>query len=765
MIKGWKSVLWRYSMAVLIFGAIIGSSALLGYFSIKINFAIPVIAGLAAVAWYGGRRPAILLVLMIEAVSIYSTPMAPDSSLALWAFGHFSNLVLLFFIVIVISERRSVENQVRESGERYRLLFENNPFPMWIYDVQSLRFLAVNNVACLSYGYSQSEFLKMTIKDIRPEEDTPAVLNEIASNDQKISGPKVWRHQKKDGTLIDVEITSDELEFEGRLARRVLALDITERRRAEIAIRESEARLRNIVDTALDGVITMNHEGQIVAFNPAAERIFGHRRSAVIGKGMANLLIPPSLREKHQRGLARYLATGKGPVLGQRIEITALRSDGTEFPVELSITRVGVTEPPVFTGFVRDITVFKQAQVVHERLAAIVESSDDAIISKDLNGIITTWNKGAAKMFGYSLEEISGKPMSILIPQDRAHEETGILAHIVKGESIDHFETVRIRKDGRPIDVSVTISPMKNGDGKIIGASKIARDITESKRSEDAIRLLNETLERRVAERTAELEAANKELEAFSYSVSHDLRAPLRHINGFSLALLEDCAGQLDATGRGYLNEVRSASQEMAQLIDDVLQLAKVARSEMHRETVDLSEMAAEILEDLKRSEPKRRVKIKIKNGLIASCDKRLLDIVLTNLLGNAWKFTSKQKNAEIAFGWHEDDGNSGFFVRDNGAGFDMAYADKLYGAFQRLHGSNEFEGTGVGLATVQRIINRHRGRVWAVGKVDEGATFYFMLPDFKEGEDEGQSDIAGRGQPEGRDLNVKGTQDEQHSK
>jgi len=287
-------------------------------------------------------------------------------------------------------------------------------------------------------------------------------------------------------------------------------------------------------------------------------------------------------------------------------------------------------------------------------------------------------------------------------------------------------------KHGESRDVEF-ISNVYEEDGHPVIQCNI-RDITERKHAENEIRMLHEELEQRVANRTAQLEAVNKELEAFSYSVSHDLRAPLRHINGFSQALLEDYADVLDDIGKGHLQEVRNASQKMAQLIDEVLQLARMSRSEIRREQIDLSELAADILTELQKGEPERRVKVTIEKGLVAFGDKRLLRTVLTNLLGNAWKFTSKKKAAEIAFGWEEADGRAaGFFVRDNGAGFDMAYADKLYGTFQRLHGANEFEGTGIGLATVQRILHRHGGSVWAEGIMNEGATFYFTLPEFKE--------------------------------
>jgi light-regulated signal transduction histidine kinase (bacteriophytochrome) len=242
------------------------------------------------------------------------------------------------------------------------------------------------------------------------------------------------------------------------------------------------------------------------------------------------------------------------------------------------------------------------------------------------------------------------------------------------------------------------------------------------------LRKLTEELEQRVIARTAQLDAANKELESFSYSVSHDLRAPLRSIDGFSQALLEDYPDKLDETGKGYLNRVRGASQRMAQLIDDLLEMSRLTRKEMKRESVDLTAMAQKIAAELKESQPERKVEFIIQEGLAANGDARLLDAVLENLLDNAWKFTGKHPQARIEFGTTQHEGKPAFYVRDDGVGFDMTYADKLFASFQRLHAPTEFSGTGVGLATVQRIIHRHGGRVWAEAEVEKGATFYFTL-------------------------------------
>ncbi len=503
---------------------------------------------------------------------------------------------------------------------------------------------------------------------------------------------------------------------------------MTKLQQTQDELRSSEVRYRRLFEASQDGILILDAVTlEIIDVNPFMLKLLGYSREEFLGKELWEIGL------FGDKGASQTAFKGLQDTGYLRYEDLPLETrSGEKREVEFISNVYDEDELQVIQCNIRDITERRQAEVVRERLAAIVKSSDDAIISTELGGIVTTWNSAAEKMFGYSAAEILGHSLSLLIPKDRKDEERKILDVILRGDTLSHFETVRIGKNRKQIDVSVTISPIKNDEGKIIGASKIARDISELKRAVKEIRKLNTQLEQRVTDRTAQLQAVNDELESFSYSVSHDLRAPLRHINGFSGALLEDYADKLDDVGKGYLAQVREASKEMAQLIDDVLQLARVTRTEMVPETINLSDMADSVVKALQDEDPDHKPTINIKDGLSARGDRRLLRILLTNILGNSWKFTTKQDKPEITFGQEKIEGDTVFFVGDNGSGFDMAFSDKLFGAFQRLHGTDEFEGTGIGLATVQRIINRHSGRVWAEGAVDIGATFYFTLPGIK---------------------------------
>ncbi|MEP6664532.1 MAG: PAS domain S-box protein, partial [Verrucomicrobiota bacterium] len=358
-----------------------------------------------------------------------------------------------------------------------------------------------------------------------------------------------------------------------------------------------------------------------------------------------------------------------------------------------------------------DITESKDAAEAMSLLAAIVESSDDAIVGKNLFGKIVSWNAGATGMFGYSPEEAVGRTSALIMPPECREEEVFALQRVQQGR-IEHYETVRLRKNGQQLHVSVTMSPIKNSNGRIIGVSASSRDITDRILAEEEIRKLNTELEERVLLRTSELASTNHELEAFTYSVSHDLRAPLRHIDAFAQMLAEELKTNSSAEAIRYISRIRHGVQNMGKLVDDLLNLSRVGRREVSRKRIALNSIIEEVLFDLQPEYTGRTVEWKIGQLPVMECDAGLIKQVFTNLISNAIKYSRPRDPAIIEIDQTQIDGRIAIFIRDNGVGFNMKYIDKLFGVFQRLHRVEEFEGTGVGLATVQRIIRLHSGKV-----------------------------------------------------
>jgi PAS domain S-box-containing protein len=368
-----------------------------------------------------------------------------------------------------------------------------------------------------------------------------------------------------------------------------------------------------------------------------------------------------------------------------------------------------------------------------ETFRLLVSSIKDyAIFMMTPEGIVASWNEGAERIKGYRAEEIIGQHFSKFYPQeaidsDFPAEELKLACQYGRFED----EGWRIRKDGSQFWANVIITPVLDEHEQLIGYAKVTRDLTERKKIEDSLRqndAKHQALVETLKKQTTQLETMNRELEAFSYSVSHDLRAPLRSMDGYSQALLEDYGDRLDQSGQYYLQRIRANSQHMAKLIDDLLNLAYVSRTELQCGNIDLSRLAAEIIAEQLQWQVGRDVAIEIQPNLTAVGDPGLLKIVLYNLLDNALKFTRDKQPGRIKFGKEEQSGTTVFYVRDNGTGFEMAYANQLFAAFHRLHGQ-DFPGTGIGLATVQRILNRHGGNIWVESKPDEGTTFYFVIP------------------------------------
>jgi PAS domain S-box-containing protein len=494
--------------------------------------------------------------------------------------------------------------------------------------------------------------------------------------------------------------------------------------RREREIQNAQIDYRRLFQAAQDGILILETEtGQISDANPSLTEMLGFSYVDLVDTPIWELGAfkdVVSNKTKFEQLHAQGYARNENMLLETR--------DGRKIAVEFVSSVYLAGDRKVIQCNVRDVTERKKTEDSSCRLAAIVNSSEDAIIGKTLEGIITSWNPGAETIFGYLAQEAVGQSMLMLFPPERVDEEKQILARIGRGETIEHFETVRIAKNGKKIDVSVTLSRIVDSDGKTIGLSKIARDITERKKVENEVRGLNAKLEQRVIERTAQLEAANKELESFSYSVSHDLRAPLRAIDGFSQAVQEDFTALLPEEGQRYLKTIREGAQRMGVLIDDLLTFSRLSRLPLTRGIVNTNQLVRALVTEMNPPGKDCHAAVEVGDLPQSNGDAALLKQVWINLLSNALKYTRHRKGAHIEIGAEKKEGETTWFVRDNGTGFDMCYADKLFGVFQRLHRSEEFEGTGVGLAIVQRIVERHGGRVWADAKPDCGATFFFTL-------------------------------------
>lgn len=636
---------------------------------------------------------------------------------------------LLGFIGVIrdITEKK----QADELALRFGRIVEDSLNETFLFRENDLRFVEVNRGARENLGYSMDELRQMTPVDIKPEftrEQFIELVQPLRSGTRdKLRFETI--HQRKNGTTYPVEIHLQLVNFGSENVFLAIVLDITERRQAE----ELQRQLTTIFDATPDFIGIADTEGKVLYVNAAARRMVGINPEEDATKlrirdfhteesttHIMKVALPTAVRQELWRGNLSFKAR-----------------DGHTIPTSQVIlahkSREGKVE--FFSTVARDITDLKKAEaelkqhrdhledLVTERTAMLKEQAQiidqihDAVVSTDLGGFITSWNKGAERNFGYSAQEMLGRHISTVYPE----EEHEFLQHEVieplkqKGEH--EIEVRPQKKSGEKFFAHLSLSMLYDDQGKAKGMVGYAIDITKRKQAEILLKT-----------RTEELAAANKELEGFSYSVSHDLRAPLRAIDGFSLALAEDYKDLLDETGKDYLNRVRSGAQRMGELIDDLLQLARVNRSNLVRETVALTDIAEEVIQTLREQTPERTVEVKIAPNLKASADQGLSRIMIDNLLNNAWKYSSLQEHAVIEFGKTRQKGETIFYVKDNGIGFDMKYATRLFGPFQRLHRKDEFTGTGIGLATVQRIVTRHGGRIWAESKVGEGATFYFTL-------------------------------------
>ncbi|MBI5504117.1 MAG: PAS domain S-box protein [Deltaproteobacteria bacterium] len=502
------------------------------------------------------------------------------------------------------------------------------------------------------------------------------------------------------------------------------------RKLSQQELRASEEKFRGLVEHINEIIYSLDANGIITYVSPAVERAAGYTPPEVIGHSFLEYIHPddqPALLESYLEVLAGRYGPSEYRVFDKSGQVRWVRSTSRLIHEHGEV--VGLR------AVLMDITERKQVEVAIEqgerRWRSLIEHSSDGIVLFDVHDVILYASPGALKVVGLSAHELVGRRGADFVHPDDRRALVAAMAAAVMVPGASFTNTMRLRhRDGTWRWVESVATNLLD-DPSVAAVVANYHDITDSRRAAEEIAALNQTLERRVAERTAELATANTELESFSYSVSHDLRAPLRNIDAWSMVLLEEHRDQLRPEGREMLTRIRRSVHRMGRLIDDLLGLSRVSRAKLRREPVDLSALARAVVAELRHVEPDRVVEFVIAADAVGVGDPGLLRVVLENLLGNAWKFTGKCTQARIEFGRSaSESAGEGpvFFVKDNGAGFDMRFVAKLFGAFQRLHGVAEFPGTGIGLATVQRIVARHGGRVWAESAPGEGAAFYFTL-------------------------------------
>jgi hypothetical protein len=542
-----------------------------------------------------------------------------------------------------------------------------------------------------------------------------------------------WR---KDGTSFPVECWSHPYFSLGKAAGSVLTfIDISERKK----VQESLSHFEAIVTSSNDAIIGKTLDGTVTSWNPSAETIYGYSAEEMVGRPVT-AVIPPDRMDEY---MAFMQQIRRGEVV-QHLETIRIRKDGSKIDVSLSISPLKDECGKVVgaSTISRDITERKQAEESLRKhramLAAAMASTTDSIAITDLQGRFLQFNESFARYYRFKNKEecFQSAPEAAQVldfcfgnSAEPAPFDQWPVPRALRGESARDAEYTLRRKDtGETWVGSYSFAPIRDADGAIMGCVTIARDVTEKKAIEWEIHRLNEDLESHVQSRTAELAAANKELEAFTYSVSHDLRAPLRHVGGFSKMLLEEYGEQLPEGARHYVARIIEGNKRMGILIDDLLNLGRVGRQELHRQTTGMRSLVDEVIAELQPECANRAIEWKVGALPFVDCDPGLMKQVLQNLIANSVKFTRPRSPAIIEIGQMQQNGRQVLFVRDNGVGFSMKYADKLFGVFQRLHRPEDFEGTGVGLATVQRIIQKHGGSIWAEAELDKGSAFYFTL-------------------------------------
>jgi len=633
-------------------------------------------------------------------------------------------------IVRDITERMKVQ----ESLSRLAAIVESSSEAI-IGNTLDGTIITWNPGAARLFGYTAEEAVGRHLTIVVPADraaEVPRILEKIRSGESAPQHETVRLH--KSGKQIDVSITVSPIQDSAGaiIGASTIARDIGEQKRAEERLRESEEHYRNVAETATDAIITTDGESAITSVNRAAERIFGYGSEDLLGKKLTALM-PEYLGHVQQASLKTYTTTGDRQLeYWECIELTGLKKSAEEIPLELSVSRFTHNAQHVFTCIVRDITERRHARESLLRLAAIVESSSDAITGNTLDGTIFTWNPGAQKLFGYSAAEAIGRHISIVIPGDRKDEVPQILEKISRLESTENYETVRLDSAGKSIDVSITVSPIKDGGGNVIGASTIARDITEQKRAEAQLKTL-----------AADLLHSNRELQDFASVASHDLQEPLRKIQTFADDLVENSVTTLSEENRDSLKRIQGAAGRMQQLINDLLSLSRISSRAQPFVRVDLNKVAREVLSDLEVRINETGGQVDLREIPAIEAEPLQMRQLFQNLIGNALKFNATGRPPIVSVRGELLDaerpaGSSGeaqvqqlcrVTFEDNGIGFDEKYVDRIFAMFQRLHGRNEYPGTGMGLAICRRITEHHGGTIAARSVPGKGSTFTVMIP------------------------------------
>jgi PAS domain S-box-containing protein len=648
---------------------------------------------------------------------------------------------LQIFAVRAAAELERLEGEValRSSEEHLRLALNASNVGTWDWDIASGKVTWSQNIekifklapGAFKGGYDDyfdlihpqdtthvQTAIDEALKGLRPY----SVEHRIKNNSHTGQG-ECWMYCQGE---VQRDTTGKPIRMLGTIS------DISERKNAELEIKASQKMLQLVLDSIPSRVYWKDLDFKYLGCNKLFAEDAGIQSvQQIIGKTDYDM----AWREHADHYRADDQKVMRSGVPKLRNEETQIRNGKT---VWLETSKLPLTDLNGnimgLLGTYTDISVRKQAledkRRSDQRLMLHFKQTPLAVVEWNTEMEIVEWNRAAERIFGYSRDEAIGRQVvDLIIPQESRNQVNRVADALIHTQGGDRNTNKNITKDGRTIICEWYNTPLVDDSGHVIGVASAAMDITERINTEHELAQYREHLEELVTQRTDELTRVNKELEAFSYSVSHDLRAPLRSIDGFSQILLEDYIDKLDEQGKDYLHRVRNGAQRMAQLIDDMLKLSRLTRSSLNCETVNLSEISNEIVAAMQKESPRRDVEVHITPNMLAYGDEGLLIVVLDNLISNAWKYTSKKPHAIIEIGGFSDDKETTYWVKDNGAGFNMKYVDKLFGAFQRLHPVQEFEGSGIGLATVARIIHSHGGSVWAEGEENQGATFYFALP------------------------------------